>query len=83
MGIDRAGKNAKFPWNIVQNCVKNVNILPIFRFFCKKKDRNINLNDEFPLKIATLSLQKLNFLGMRFPSSTFLSTHGDRFYREL
>ena len=32
-----AGKNAKFPWNMVKNDVKNVNYLHIFRNFCKKK----------------------------------------------
>ena len=43
--------------------------------FCQKllqeKDRNIQLHDIFPLKIANISPQKQNFPGKRFPNSTF------------
>ena len=41
----------------------------------EEKDQNIHLNDEFPLKIASISLQKQNFLGMRFPNSRIFSMH--------
>ena len=42
-----------------------------FQIFLEEKDRNIHLNHEFPLKIAKISLQQLNFMGMRIPNSTF------------
>ena len=48
-------------------------------FFVRKRP-NIHLNDEFPLKIANISLQKLNLLGMRFPNSTCCSCMGTRFF---
>ena len=63
-------KNAKIPWNMVKNCVKNVK-------FLEEKDQNIHLNEKFPLKIANLSLQKKKYIkeknipGMRLPNSTF------------
>ena len=37
MNIIKAVKNAKFPWNMVKNCIKNVNYFRNFRIFCKKK----------------------------------------------
>ena len=46
-----------------QNC--------LFQNVLREKDRNIHLNNTFPLKIARISLQKQNFQGMRFPNSTF------------
>ena len=36
-----------------------------------ENDRNSHLNGKFPLKIAKISLQKQNFLGIKFPHSTF------------
>ena len=42
-----------------------------FNKFLEEKDQNMHLNDTFPLKIAKISLQKLNFLGVRLPNSTF------------
>ena len=35
-----------------------------------EKDRNIHLNDQFPLKIAKIFMQKQNFPGMSVPNST-------------
>ena len=37
VGTSKAGNNAKFPRNMVKNCVKNVNYFRNFRIFCKKK----------------------------------------------
>ena len=33
----KAAKNAKLPWNMVKNCIKNVNLLQIFIISYKKK----------------------------------------------
>ena len=49
---------------------------PNFQKYLSEKDRNINLDNEFPFKIANISLQEHNFPGMRFPNSTFFSMHG-------
>ena len=68
--ITKAGKNAKFPWNMVKVCIKNVIFFTHFQIFLPEKDTNIHLNDKFPLKIAKISLQKQNFPGIRFPNST-------------
>ena len=35
--VYKAGKNAKFPWNMVKNCAKNVNYFRNVRICCKKK----------------------------------------------
>ena len=59
----KAGKNAKFLWNMVKNCFKNVNYFTNSQYFWETKDRNIHLNGTFPLKIANISLQKWKFLG--------------------
>ena len=56
------GENTQLLPNMVINCIKKG---------CKKKHRNIHLNDIFTLKIAKTSLQKHNFPGMNFPNSTF------------
>ena len=46
--------------------MQNFKNIPIFRIVCKKKTRNIHLNDKFPLKVAKMiSLQKI------FPSCKF------------
>ena len=37
LGEGQGWKNATFPWNMVKNCIKNVNYFTNFRFFCKKK----------------------------------------------
>ena len=49
-GKHRLEKNAKFPWNIVKNCIKNVIFFTHFQNFFEEKHRNIHLNDIFPLK---------------------------------
>ena len=61
----KAGQNATFPWNMIKNGVKNVIFLQIFRDFCKKKTELSILNYIFSLKIAKISLQKHNFLGIQ------------------
>ena len=70
-GLDKAkaGKNAKLTWNMVKNCINF--FFTNFQKFLEEKNQNIHLNDEFPLKIANISLQKQNFPGMRFPNPHF------------
>ena len=46
--IIKAGKNAKLPWNMVKNCIKNVNFLQIFRNIGKKKTKISILMINFP-----------------------------------
>ena len=60
---------------ILSKIASKCNFFTNFQNFLEEIDQNIHLNDEFPLKIAKISLQKLNFLGMRFPNSTFFSMH--------
>ena len=67
----KAGQNAKFPWNMVKNCVKNVIFLQIFQKSLEEKYKNIHLYDNFPLKIAKFPSRRQNFLGTRWPNSTF------------
>ena len=67
----KAGQNVKFPGNMVTNFVKNVNFFTNFQTFLLENDRNIHLNDKFPLKIAKHFLLKQYFPGIRFPNSTF------------
>ena len=56
---------------MVKNCVKNVNILQIFRNFQKKKTKiSKNINDKFHLKIANISLP-----GNEIPKFRILSMH--------
>ena len=62
MLILKAAKNAKIPKNMVKNCIKNVKIMTHFQKCLEEKDRNIHLNDKFPLKMAKIILQKQYFL---------------------
>ena len=72
VSLTKAGKKAKFPWNMVTYCVKNVIFFfTNFQNFLEEKDQNIYRNGKFHFKIANISLQKLNFPGMRLPNSTF------------
>ena len=51
----RLKKSAKFPWNMVKNCVNNE---IFFYTFSEEKYQNILLNDKFPLKITNTTLLK-------------------------
>ena len=50
-------KMQNFP-GIWSKIVSKCNFFTNFQIFMKEKDRNIHLNDTFPLKIAKISLQK-------------------------
>ena len=63
MNQGQGWKKGKIPWNMVKICIENVKYL-------KEKDRKIHLNITFSLKIEKISLQKQDFLGIRFPNST-------------
>ena len=58
-GISKAGTNAKLPWNMVKNCIKNV-VFFFFKFSEMFGRKKYKINDKFPLKIANISLPKAN-----------------------
>ena len=69
VSLQQGWKLPNFPW-IWSQILENIWHFYIFTFLLEN-DINNHLNDQFTLKIANISLQKQNFLGMRFPNSTF------------
>ena len=66
----KAGQNVKFPWNMVNIFVKNVNIFQILRNLCKKKTHD----KYFPQNCKDFS-PKAQFPGNKIPKFHILSIH--------
>ena len=67
-----AGKKCKISLEYGQKLHQKCEFFTNFQNFFEEKDQNIHLNDEFPLKIADISLQNRNVPGMRLTNSAFL-----------